>query len=143
MEYRVRLDSGERNISVESELREYIEQNDELRIEEPDGAIGIVEASTIIIATSASYDLATSLIRDISDLLSDSETVATLDNVEDTAKWYISEHTSTEVEELSLEDRTSNGTNIEMTFSDQQNREHNITISRYDTELEHVNYSSK
>jgi hypothetical protein len=142
MGYTVRLDSGEENISIGSELQDYIEQHDELRIDEPDGAIGIVEAGTIIIAVSASYNLATSLIRDINNLLPDSETVATLDDVEDTAKWYISEHTSTEVEELSLEDRTSSGTSIEMTFSDQQNREHDITISRYDTELEHVNYSS-
>jgi len=142
MEHTVQIDFEDGAERVGEELRDFIRQHDELRIEEPDAAMGVVEVGTIIITISAAYDLTTSLIRDVDSLLSDSEAITAIENVEKTAKGYIEEHTSVEAEELYLHNRTSDGSDIELVFVDEQNREHQIRMNRYDSNLEQINYVS-
>jgi hypothetical protein len=140
MEHIVRIDFREEVGGPKEELRDYIERHNELEIKEPDGTIGVVEAGTIIIAISATYDLVTSLIRDLNGLL-DSEAVTAIDDIEQTGRWYIGQQTAVEAEELELQKRTQDGPDVELIFIDQRERNHRVVLNRHDIDLDHVEYS--
>lgn len=124
---------------INRDVLELIEKNNNIKIKQPKGALGVGETATIIIAISASYQAIRTVVQDIHNSTNNDESTE-IHDFESAAKIAASTNSEVKYSNLELIDISKSGRTYEIILKDEQDRNHRIKVDRFDTSLEKVDH---